>query len=187
MATHVSRHPTSYATPHKTLPITMPPKTPTYSTPFSRAMSPPELSDTSTSYAGSRTSAGSYSARSSYAPSHSGSDYDSYASHPGVDVMDVLSEKMNTAFDPIRMDRSLVNQAQTSGELNAKQRELQELQALARRRLKSARVNFAEGVETAREVRRDIEYSSKKMESMKSKAEKKHPEAYAKASRSRHA
>jgi uncharacterized protein involved in cysteine biosynthesis len=41
---------------------------------------------------------------------------------------------------------------------------LQELQALARRRLKSARVNFAEGVETAREVRRDIEYSSKKME-----------------------
>ncbi|KAK5245939.1 hypothetical protein LTR40_012088 [Exophiala xenobiotica] len=101
--------------------------------------------------------------------------------------MDVLSEKMNTAFDPIRMDRSLVNQAQTSGELNAKQRELQELQALARRRLKSARVNFAEGVETAREVRRDIEYSSKKMESMKSKAEKKHPEAYAKASRSRHA
>ncbi len=113
MATHVSRHPTSYATPHKTLHITMPPKTPTYSTPFSRAMSPPEMSDTSTSYAGSRTSAGSYSARSSYAPSHSGSDYDSYASHPGVDVMDVLSEKMNTAFDPIRMDRSLVNQAQT--------------------------------------------------------------------------
>lgn len=49
-----------------------------------------------------------------------------------------------------------------SGQLNAKQRELQELQALAQRRLKTARVNFAEGIDAAREARRDIEYISKK-------------------------
>lgn len=49
-----------------------------------------------------------------------------------------------------------------SGQLNAKQRELQELQALAQRRLKTARVNFAEGIEAARETRRDIDYISKK-------------------------
>ncbi|KAL6247034.1 hypothetical protein RBB50_006341 [Rhinocladiella similis] len=186
MATHVSRHPTSHAGPRKTLPITMPPKTTSYTAPYSRAMSPPELSDTSTSYAGSRTSAGSYSARSSYAPSHSGSDAESYASYSGIDVMDVLNEKMSTAFDPMRMDHSLVTQAQTSGQLNAKQRELEELQAYAQRRLKAAKVNFAEGLESVREIRKDLEYSSKKMASMKSKAEKKHPEAYAKASRSRH-
>lgn len=151
-------------------------------------MSPPELSDTtSTSYNG-RTSGGSYSARSSnYAPSHSSGDYDSYHPHSGVDVVDMLSEKMNSAFDPIRMDRSLADQAQTSGQLNAKQRELQQLQAMAQRRLKNARVNFAEGVESAREARRDVEYTSKKISAMKSKAEKKHPDAYAKASRSRHA
>lgn len=112
MSTHVSRHPTTY-TPNKTLPITMPPKTPTYNYPIPRAMSPPELSDTPTSYGGSRTSAGSFSARSSYAPSHSSGEYESYVPHPSVDVVDMLSEKMNNAFDPIRMDRSLANQAQT--------------------------------------------------------------------------
>ena len=114
MAAHVSRHPTSYAPHSKALPITMPSKTPTYSYPVSRvAMSPPEMSDTSTSYSG-RTSGGSYSARSSnYAPSHSSGEYDSYHSHSGVDVVDMLSDKMNSAFDPIRMDRSLADQAQT--------------------------------------------------------------------------
>ncbi|KAI1617261.1 hypothetical protein EDD36DRAFT_158964 [Exophiala viscosa] len=186
MSTHVSRHPTSYSAHKSPLPITMPPKTPTYSYPVPRGMFPPEFSDTATSYGGSRTSGGSFSARSSYAPSHSSGEYDSYAPHPSVDVVDMLSEKMNNAFDPIKMDRSLAYQAQTSGQLNAKQRELQELQALARRRLKSARVNFAEGLEDAREVRRNIEYSTKKVASMKSKAEKKHPEAYAEASRNRH-
>jgi hypothetical protein len=50
-----------------------------------------------------------------------------------------------------------------SGELNAKQRELQELHAMAQRRLGRARVNFAEGVEAAKEARRDIEYTSKKI------------------------
>ncbi|KIX03438.1 uncharacterized protein Z518_06990 [Rhinocladiella mackenziei CBS 650.93] len=189
MATHVSRHPTSYATNHKALPIIMPPKTSSYSLPVSRvAISPPELSDTGTTYDGSRTSAGSYSARSSnYAPSHSSGDYDSCNSQSGVDVVDMLADKMNGAFDPIRMDRSLASQAQTSGQLNATQRELQELQAMAQRRLKGARVNFAEGVEAAREARRDVEYTSKKIAAMKTKAERKHPDAYAKASRSRHA
>ena len=50
-----------------------------------------------------------------------------------------------------------------SGSLNAKQRELAELQALAQRRLKSARVNFAEGMQAARETRRDLDYTSKKI------------------------
>jgi hypothetical protein len=114
MATQISRHPSGYATTKGTLPITMPPNRPTYSHPVSRvAASPPEFSDTTTSYGGSRISAGSYSAKSSYAPSHSSSEYDSYSSHPGVDVVDMLSEKMHSAFDPIRMDRSLANQAQT--------------------------------------------------------------------------
>ncbi|EXJ88023.1 hypothetical protein A1O1_04950 [Capronia coronata CBS 617.96] len=166
MATYTSRHPSSYAPHQKSLPIIVP-KTATYSYPSSKvAASPPELPDTSTSYGGSRISAGSYSARSSncdYAPSLSSGDYDSYNSPPGVDVVDILSERMNNAFDPIRMDRSLAQQAQTSGQLNAKERELQELRALAQRRLKTARVNFAEGVEAAREARRDLDYTSKKI------------------------
>jgi hypothetical protein len=50
-----------------------------------------------------------------------------------------------------------------SGQLNAKQRELAELQALAQRRLKGARANFAEGMEAARETRRDLDYTQKKL------------------------
>jgi biogenesis of lysosome-related organelles complex 1 subunit KXD1 len=50
-----------------------------------------------------------------------------------------------------------------SGEMNAKQRELEELQALAKRRLSRARVNFAEGVDAAKEARRDVEYTERKI------------------------
>ncbi len=50
-----------------------------------------------------------------------------------------------------------------SGELNAKQRELAELQALAQRRLKSTRANLADGMKAASEVRRDLEWSSKRV------------------------
>ena len=105
MATTASRAYASYAPSHKTLPITMPSKTPPYHYPLSRvALSPPEMSDSST-YSASRSSGRSYSARSS--------DYDSYNSASGVDVVEMLSERMNTAFDPIRMDQSLARQAQT--------------------------------------------------------------------------
>ena len=112
MATTASRHYSSYATPHKTLPITMPSKAPAYNYPVSRvALSPPEMSDSST-YSDGHSSSRSYSVRSGdYAGSQS-SDHDSY-SHSGVDVVDMLSERMNSAFDPIRMDKSLARQAQT--------------------------------------------------------------------------
>ena len=50
-----------------------------------------------------------------------------------------------------------------SGELNAKQRELAELQALAQRRLKGARANFADGQKAAKEVKRDLEWTQRKV------------------------
>jgi len=94
----------------------MPQKGQSYNYPISRAMSPPSDSSETSSYGGSRPSAGSYSvsSRGSYAPSHA-SDYDSYSSHNSgsIDVMDTLSQRMNDVFDPITMDRALVTQAQT--------------------------------------------------------------------------
>lgn len=184
MAATSRRHYSYAPAPQKTLPITMPSKAPAYHYPVSRiAMSPPEMSDSSTTYSGSRSSGQSYSARSSsYAASQS-SDYDSYNSASGVDVVDMLSERMNSAFEPIRMDKSLAKQAQTSGQLNAQQRELAELQAMAQRRLKGARQNFSEGMQAARDSKRDIDYIKTKTASMKVKAERRNPEAYAKASR----
>ena len=64
---------------------------------------------------------------------------------------------------PAILASSSLSHSIRSGQLNAKQRELAELQALAQRRLKGARANFAEGMQAARETRRDLEYTQKKM------------------------
>ena len=50
-----------------------------------------------------------------------------------------------------------------SGALNAKNQELLELQALAQRRLKGARANFADGMKAAKEVRRDLDWTQKRV------------------------
>ena len=63
----------------------------------------------------------------------------------------------------LKPSKFATNAFHRSGQLNAKQRELAELQALAQRRLKSARVNFAEGMEAAKETRRDLDYTQKKL------------------------
>ena len=51
----------------------------------------------------------------------------------------------------------------SSGELNAKQREILELQALAQRRLKATQANFADGVRAAKEVKRDLDWTQKRV------------------------
>ncbi len=50
-----------------------------------------------------------------------------------------------------------------SGELNAKNRELLELQALAQRRLKNSRASFADGMKAAKEVKKDLEWTQKRV------------------------
>lgn len=62
-------------------------------------MSPPEISESSTT-TGSRTS-GSISG-----------DYDNSSGISGVDVVDMLHDRVNNAFDPTPLDRGLVMQAQ---------------------------------------------------------------------------
>lgn len=50
-----------------------------------------------------------------------------------------------------------------SGELNAKNREILELQAQARARLAKTRANFAEGMKAAKDVQRDLDWTQKKV------------------------
>jgi len=66
--------------------------------------------------------------------------------------------------------------------INAKHRELLELQALAQRRLKSTRANFADGMNAAKEVKRDLDWTQKRVTALKSKAEQKYPTQYRTAS-----
>ncbi|OJJ44273.1 hypothetical protein ASPZODRAFT_135067 [Penicilliopsis zonata CBS 506.65] len=162
------------------LPINVPSKAPVPASlyPISRvAGSPPEISDSSTT-AGSRTSG--YSLTSG---SLSGEYESSSLSYSGIDVVDVLSDRLQNTFDPTPLDKGLAKQAQASGQMNAKQRELMELQALAQRRLKGARANFAEGLKVARETKRDLEWTQKRVSALKAKAETAHPEEYRRASK----
>lgn len=61
-----------------------------------------------------------------------------------------------------RQDMSLTRN-HSSGKLNAKQRELMDLQKQAQARLARTRERFAEGMRDAREVRGDLEWTQKKV------------------------
>lgn len=93
-----------------TLPLNVPSKAPAATSLYSIsrvAGSPPEISDSSTS-GGSRTSGLSLTSGSI------SGDYDSSSlSYSGVDVVEVLSDRMQNVFDPTPLDKGLVIQAQT--------------------------------------------------------------------------
>lgn len=122
----------------------------------------------------------------SYATSYASGDYyDGQSaggcSASGVDFNDYMQNRFDDSFDPIPLDRSLARQAQTSGKLNNKHRELLEMQAAAQARLAKSRARFQQGLNDAREVHADLEWTSKKVSSLKKKAEKKHAKEYQKA------
>lgn len=71
------------------------------------AGSPPEISDSSTAD-GSR-----MSGRSLRSGSVSGDYESSTGSYSGVDVVDVLGDRMQNVFDPTPLDRGLATQAKT--------------------------------------------------------------------------
>jgi hypothetical protein len=48
--------------------------------------------------------------------------------------------------------------------LNAKQRKLMELQALAQSRLASVQANFAQGIKDAKEVQRDLKWTQERVQ-----------------------
>jgi chromosome segregation ATPase len=92
-----------------------------------------------------------------------------------------MQDRFANSFDPIPLDRSMAMQAQTSGKLNAKHRELMELQKKAQARLAKTRERFQEGMRDAHEVRSDLEWTQKKVGSLKTKASRKHGKEYSKA------
>ncbi|KAL8646219.1 MAG: hypothetical protein Q9210_006263, partial [Variospora velana] len=121
------------------------------------AVSPPQAGSSANSSAVPSLTSGSYAGSS-------GGDYDS-SNGPAssVDLVELMNDRLGSAVNPLPLDRSLARQAQTSGALNAKQQELLELQALAQRRLKGARANFADGMKAAKEVKRDLDWTQKRV------------------------
>ncbi|TDZ39679.1 Biogenesis of lysosome-related organelles complex 1 subunit KXD1 [Colletotrichum sidae] len=152
---------------------------PNYNSTYS--VSPPETDESVSSGTGPSYSHSGYSvANSSYAGSHSG-DFESAHSASGVDFNDYMQDRFAQTFDPIPLDRNIAVQAQTSGKLNAKHRELLELQKKAQARLAKTRERFNEGYRDAQDVRADLEWTQKKVTSLKSKTSRKHNKEYNKA------
>ncbi|KAK4224992.1 hypothetical protein QBC38DRAFT_511387 [Podospora fimiseda] len=143
------------------------------------SISPPEETLDSSTTSDSSGLAGSYSV--SQTDSSSNNIMGGNGGMSGIDLNDYMSERFRDGVDLTGMDRIVVRQAQTSGHLNAKHRELLELQAKAQARLAKTRARFAQGLEDAREVRGDLEWTQKKVASLQAKAAKKHSREYTKA------
>ncbi|CAG8960617.1 hypothetical protein HYFRA_00013495 [Hymenoscyphus fraxineus] len=168
------------------LPIAVPAKSQhaQYYTPQNHGygISPPEVAESVTT-GSSMTPAYGNSAYSATNSTYAGSasDYDSACSANGIDMQEYVQDRFNGAFDPLPLDRTLAVQAQTSGLLNAKHREILDLQALAQQRLAKSRARMAEGYQDAKEVKRDLEWTQKRVSTMKTKASRKHPKEYKQA------
>ncbi|GAO16671.1 uncharacterized protein UV8b_00764 [Ustilaginoidea virens] len=145
------------------------------------SMSPPECDDSVSSTSGlpSYSSPGLSGSSASYLGSSQ--DFESAHSASGIDIQEYMQDRLSNSFNPIPLDRSMAVQAQTSGKLNAKHRELVELQKQAQARLAKTRERFHEGMRDAREVRGDLEWVQKKVSSLQAKAARKHPKEYRKA------
>lgn len=68
-----------------------------------------------------------------------------------------------TSLKDEQNQESQLTQIRSSGHLNAKHRELLELQKKAQARLAKSRARFAEGMDDAREVRQSLEWTQKKV------------------------
>ncbi|KAF4126374.1 biogenesis of lysosome-related organelles complex 1 subunit KXD1 [Geosmithia morbida] len=151
-----SHYTTSYS-----MSAAMPAKDPQYPAYSQYSTSPNECDETMSQTSGVPSG---YSATTPGYMGSSGSsaaDYDSSNSAAGVDFQEYMHDR--------------------SGKLNAKNRELMELQAQAQARLARTRERFQEGMRDAREVRADLEWTQKKVSSLQTKASSKHPKEYAKA------
>ncbi|KAI9765155.1 MAG: hypothetical protein M1840_007748 [Geoglossum simile] len=159
----MSSHQGYYAT--SPLPINMTSKSPYYTMHHQyrhASVSPPEA-PASSATSGLLSHLSYTNSPSSYSSSSSGELDPSSPAAGGVDFFTLITDRLTNSFDPIPSDRSLAIQAQTSGALNAKHRELLELQAVAQRRLAAASANLAEGVKAAKEVKRDLEWTQKRV------------------------
>jgi len=164
------------------VPISVPQKGHSYYTPqqYTYAVSPPEAAESVTTASGAYGNSAYSATSSSYAGSSSG-EYDSTSSANGVDLQEYMQDRFSTTFDPLPLDRTLAIQAQTSGLLNAKEREVLELQQLAQQRLARSRARLAEGYQDAKEVKSNLEWTQKRVSHMKTKTSRKHPKEYKQA------
>lgn len=117
---------------------------------------------------------------------HSGSGSDeSGSSYAGSSLnetaLDVVVEHFTELFDPARLDRSMVQQSQLSGQLNAKQRELDEAILEVSQRLEEMKKVVSEGQRNVRAVNSALEKCSKRADKLQAETKSQYPIEYAQA------
>jgi hypothetical protein len=160
-------------------PITMPQKSSDYLATFDPvdyriSGSPLEAPDSGTT--SGITSYDPSAASASYAAS--ASDFDGSSGTSSIDLLEFMNERLQSSYDPTPMDTSLVQQAQASGQLNDKTRQLLELQARAQQKFAEMQASFSEGIKTARDVQKDLEWTQKKVDELNYRAAEKYPDQY---------
>ncbi|GAM85321.1 hypothetical protein ANO11243_033260 [Dothideomycetidae sp. 11243] len=138
-----------------------------YYTYYNRQSMSPNRTDSSRTGATFSSSSSSLSSLSSRSPPRD-----------SVEVAERMATHMSYAVDPTCFDHTMARQAQASGTLNAKNRELMELQALAQRRLAAARTNFADGLRAARDVQRELAWAQQSVTALNQRAAMKYPAQY---------
>ncbi|KAK9373572.1 uncharacterized protein V1513DRAFT_426411 [Lipomyces chichibuensis] len=113
--------------------------------------------------------------------SYAGSDAETVEETEEFSASEYVTDKILQAFDAMLLDRAVVVQAQSSGLLNAKARELHQLQELATTRLQQTRISYTEGMKVVREVQKDLKWVQRHVDVLKKKISAKHPEEYSEA------
>lgn len=107
------------------------------------------------------------SSSSSYAGSGEESDHE-------ADLGLTLVERISDAHDPSHLDRTIAQQAQTSGNIHGSAKELDRL-AEAMQRIGELRVAFAKGLKQAKEVKADLDWCQRRLRSLVKAVEEQHP------------
>lgn len=89
--------------------------------------------------------------------------------------VDYLTDTLMSAMDASQLDRVIVIQAQTSGMVNAKSKEIIKLQEKAIQRLEQLKVSFAKGVKISKQVEKDLEWAHKHTQALMKKTRLKYP------------
>lgn len=110
---------------------------------------------------------------------------ESGSSHAGSSLnetaLDVVVEQFTAQFNPARLDRSMAQQSQLSGQMNAKQREVDEAITKVTQRLEEMKRVVADGQKNVKQVNALLEKCAKKTDKLQAETKSQFPIEYAQA------
>jgi hypothetical protein len=110
---------------------------------------------------------------------------DSIADHEELentfDSVKYFADSLSGALSSAEFNRSMVLQAQTSGNLKSKEMELLQLQNEAQERLQEYKVRFKQGMKLLQQVSKDLKWANSKTQQLEAHISLRHPIEYSQA------